>query len=222
MGCPATTVERDCSRPGSHVFVSSAGLSLIELLLALAVFGVVLTATLTVLVSSLRVQRVAEAQSERIQETEAVVHLINYEVGLAGYTRTQAPQSFSNPDGPTIAVVRGDGSDRIRVRFFEDPDFLPTGDSGERLVEYRVDGGTLVREDILNDAVDELVGGVRSMLIVAFIGREREVLTEAQVESGDSEIAGVRVTVRYVDESEWTFLVGLYNRQRVSITGSPG
>jgi hypothetical protein len=126
---------------------------------------------------------------------------------------------FSDAAGPTIAVTLGDGTDRIRVRFFEDPDFLPPGDSGERLVEYRVENGALVREDLISGVVDELVGNVDTMQIVAFIGREREVLTEAQVESGDSEIAGVRVTVQFTDQGDWTFLVGLYNRQRVSITG---
>jgi len=198
---------------------------MVELLVASTIFLLVLSAVLGVMVSSRRVQTRAAEQSLRIQETEAVVYLINYEVGLAGYTRTQNPTNFSDPSGETITVVLGGGgSDRIRIRFFEDPDFLAASDTGERLVEYRVDvdSSTLIREDLLSGETQALVGGVADLRVVEFIGRNREVLSEDVLESGSAEIAGVRVAVDFDDGTEWTFLVGLYNRQRVSITGAAG
>jgi type II secretory pathway component PulJ len=208
---------------------SRVGITLIELLVAMALFLVVLMALSALFVASLRTHRTAEEQSLRIQETESVVHLINYEVGLAGYTRTQEPSTFTDAAGSTISVRLGSGSvsDTIRIRFFEDPDFLASGDSGERWVEYRVDGTTLVRRDLGHSVVESLVGGVASMRIVAFIGRDREVVTTASVAaSGPSvlpgEIAGVRVTVTFQDGTDWTFLVGLYNRQRVDVTAGVG
>jgi hypothetical protein len=207
------------------------GVTLLEMLVALSLFLVAVSLLLGIFVSSLRVQRASEDQSLRIQETESVVHLINYEVGLAGYTGTQAPQAFTGEEGPTISVTLGgsNASDRIRIRFFEDPDFLAQGDTGERLVEYRVDAtnAALLREDLTNAVVETLVGSVDTMRIVAFIGRAREVVTADQVaEFGTTvlpeEIAGVRVSVTFQDGTDWTFLVGLYNRQRVAVSGGVG
>jgi hypothetical protein len=208
-----------------------AGVTLVELLVALAAFLTVLGSLSGLFVSSLRTQCTVEGQSLRIQETEGIVHLINYEVGLAGYARTQTPQAFTDATGPTIAVALGgsNGSDRIRIRFYEDADFLATGDTGERWVEYRIDaqGGSLLRTDLVSGTSEALIGGVSGLSVVAFIGRDREVVTPAAVAANGpsalpAEIAGVRVRVDFGDGSEWTFLVGLYNRQRVVVTGVAG
>lgn len=216
--------RRRQAHPLSAFTARESGLTLVELLVASAVLLIVLSAALSMIVAGLRVQRTAEDQSLRIQQTEAVVYLINYEVGLAGYTRTETPQAFSDPTGDTISVrLGGTGeSDRLRIRFFEDPDFLPASDSGERRVEYRVDPSrsALIRENMFTGAIEELVGGVQAMKIVAFIDRNRDTLDQAAVEAGTAEIAGVRLTVTFDDSSEWTFLVGLYNRQRVTIVTS--
>jgi len=213
-------VVRSTTRFGDHR--RRGGFTIVELLIAASIFIVFLAAVTGVLTSSLRAHRVGEAQSLRIQETEAVVQLINYEVGLAGYTGTVSPQEFSNPTADTIRVTLGSGtSDRIRIRFFEDPDFLAPLDDGERNVEYRVDGDSLVRQVVGSTLVEELVGGVDALTVVAFIGRELQVVPVETVRADPTtlpgEIAGVRLTVDFNDGSSWTFLVGLYNRQRVSV-----
>lgn len=198
------------------------GFTLLELLIALAVFAVLLTAALSVFVTSNRAQRAAEMQSLRTQQTEAVVHLVNYEVGLAGYGGTQNPRTFASSEA-TIEVVLGsssgngdDGpSDTIAIRYFEDDDFLHEDDDGLRHVRYSVTGGRLVRENLIANSVEELVDDVSEMRIVSFIGRDRSELDDNELE--DADIGGVRVLVRFLDTSEWTFFVGLYNQQNVDI-----
>lgn len=211
--------------PAREAFVRPrSGITVVELLVAAAIFLVFLGAAGSVFISSLRAQRVGEEQSLRIQETEAVIQLINYEVGLAGYRGTVDVQDFSDSGADTIRVTLGtSGSDRLRIRFFEDPDFLPASDDGEREVEYRVGDGELVRELVGSGTPEVLVGGVTSMKVVEFIGRDLQVVDAAVAEADPStlpsEIAGVRITVEFDDGSSWTFLVGLYNRQQVTVVG---
>jgi type II secretory pathway pseudopilin PulG len=210
-----------------HPAARRAGVTIVELLVAMTIFVIVVGVMLSLLVTGLRAQRAAEAQSLRIQETEAVIHLINYEVGLPGYPRTENPANFTNATAPTISVTLGGSkvSDRILIRFFEDPDFLAPGDTGERIVEYRVSAANKTLERVSGGVTEVLVGSVASMKVVAFIGRDREIVEPETIAAVGlsalpNEIAGVRVEVVFADGETWGFLVGLYNRQRVQVTGS--
>ena len=86
-----------------------AGFTLIETLVALAVFGLLLTS----LLQAERAFRHAEADEDqmlRTQQAQAVVELLRAELTMAGYRN----------EGPDLHVASSPGSDRIAFRYLED------------------------------------------------------------------------------------------------------
>lgn len=98
------------------------GVTIIELLIAMSIFGVILTLGGQLLTSTSRAYRVNEDQSQLGQVVQAATELLQYEVGLAGY-RCVDPDSFrrSFPGRPLEVINGGPGeSDTVIVRYHED------------------------------------------------------------------------------------------------------
>ena len=207
------------SRQGVHARLRASarfGLTLVELLIALAVLSLMLAATAALIVGSARTQQAVDTQIRRTSTATAVTELITYEVALAGYSGTAAVPVASS--GSSVEVVLGTAegvSDSITVRFLEDA-FLGGEDDGQRLITYRVNAdGQLVREADGESSV--LVDGVVELRVLEFIGRDRSVTSAAPGAVLPAEVAGIRVEVRFLEDQTWTFLVGLYNRQSVVV-----
>ena len=140
---------------GARLLRGSAGTTLIELLVAGAIFVVLLGALGAMLTTSLTAYRVTSQQSEVLQDVESVEQLLRFELGRAGFRgtgETEYLRSFDtcSADWPSLGSGAGCATliierlsvegvqDAVTVRFFEDGRFVAEGDDcdGQRAVTY--------------------------------------------------------------------------------------
>lgn len=158
------------------------GFTLVELLVALAVFLLALGSLFALFVSGTRTNRVLTQQSIALQEGEGIVQLIRYEVGLAGFRGTSGErEAFSetspNPSlSPALPLeclsvdvslcvqLDPSGSDTVTIRFFEVDGPVGGADVGEQWLTYRVADGALFRVDHLRVEVDQNGGTIQTYL----------------------------------------------------------
>jgi prepilin-type N-terminal cleavage/methylation domain-containing protein len=205
---------------------SRAGLSLVELLVVMAIFVVVLAALGGLFASSTRAYVVTSERSEALQDAEAVIQLIRYELALAGYRGVGVDYdrafTLDGAADETVRVERGDDSDVLTVRYFEDR-YLGGGDTGERRVSFRVDPETetLVREErrtVGGTVTTELlVGNISDLRVTELVGPDRSRVDVGEVIAGTAvepdSLAGLIVVVDFSDGRVWEFMVGLGNPQ---------
>src|SRR5690606_37848002 len=107
---------------GAVMRARNQGITVIEVLIAAAIVGVVLAITLRLYGGTVRAYRVNEEVAETRQGIQAAISLLQYEIGLAGYRCTDGSaltRTFGS--SPLIAVDGSSGaSDSITVRYYED------------------------------------------------------------------------------------------------------
>lgn len=157
------------------------------------------------LTSSMRAHRVTSERSEALQDAEAVLALVRYDLGRAGFrgvedgtfTRNfagcsavlEAGDLGSGSSCLTIRVdEQGEAGDAVTVQFFETEHLLGLDDSGERRITYLVDRAELAlsRQEVRQqgvkkvDTTELLVGNVNSLRVIDLVDRSRDVfpLTE--------------------------------------------
>ena len=208
----------------------SGGFTVVELLVTAAIFVVVLGALGGLLVSSTRAYQVNAVRSEALQDSEAVLQLMRYEIGLAGYRGIGAAtfdQPFTMGSPETVVVRRTANGDEVTVRYFEDQ-FLPTGDSGERSVTFRVDAATKTLQRVerrpgnLVGTTDLLVGNIDALQVLELVGPDRErIEVGAAIASSavwPDALAGLNFRVTFVGGQTWEFMIGLTNPQVFDVT----
>lgn len=183
------------------------------------------------LVSSTRAYGVTAQRSESLQDSEAVLQLLRYELGLAGYKGLDEA-TYSRPftlDGSTqetIVIEPSGAGDMLTVRYFEDR-YLSASDSGERRVSYFVDPDTQSLNRLEKNPVDGelssemMVGNISNLEVLALVDLQRNTVTIDDIRAGSDTqpgvVAGLRMKVELVDEDEWDLLVGLVNPQIVVV-----
>src|SRR5690606_3705544 len=109
-------------------------------LVTASIFIVILGSVGSLLVSSTRAYGVTSERSEALQDSEAVLHLIRYEVAMAGY-RGLGEDTFDRPftsgSDRTLVVTRTSDGDELTLRYFEDR-YISGSDTGEREVVFYV------------------------------------------------------------------------------------
>lgn len=220
--------------PSTDRQFGEVGFTLVELLITSTIFVVILVAIGGLLISSSRAYSVTTVRTEAIQDSEAVLQLMRYEVALAGYrglSQATYDRPFSTGANESIVVTRTLGGDRLTVRYFEDR-YLVGGDTGERVVTFQVDGAqnTLVRVEGRPSGggttftTELLVGNIASMEVLAIIDRFRAEFPIADLIAGTVEgpetMAGVNMRITFVDGLIWDFLIGVSNTQTYAVAGS--
>jgi Tfp pilus assembly protein PilW len=153
------------------------------LLITAAIFVLILVAIGGLLVSSSRAYSVTTTRTEAIQDSEAVLQLMRYEVALAGYrgiALATYERPFTSGVNESIVVNRAGVGDELTVRYIEDR-YISGSDTGERVVTFRVDTATdtLVRVEGRPSAggtaytTELLVGNIARMDVLAIIDRFR-------------------------------------------------
>jgi prepilin-type N-terminal cleavage/methylation domain-containing protein len=198
------------------------GFTLVELLVAAAIFIVLLGSLTALFVSSSRAYAVTNARSTVIQDEEAVLTLLRYEFALAGYRGLGA--NPSSAPGDTLAIVNQNGSDAITIRYLEDR-YVP-GQPEERAVTFSVDPVTRTLLRTEPGTQDQaMVGSVVRLVAVAYIRRDRATVPVVDPWGcggycdPPQALAGLLLRVEFVDGAAWEFPVGLYNPQTI---GGPG
>jgi len=107
--------------PRRHRSRRPAGFTLLELLLALTLLGMLLLVFGRVLISSYRASQLGSELFERDLLRKVATDVVRYDVRLAGYLGSGSPVTMA-AGLPTLAVERGrvGDSDEIQVRYLED------------------------------------------------------------------------------------------------------
>ena len=208
--------------------VGRRGFTLVELLVVTAIFMIVLVALGALFSSGTRAYTVTAERSEAIQDSEAVFQLLRHELALAGYRGTEEdfdrPFTLGGGGQETVIIDREVDGDVVMIRYFEDR-FIETGDSGERLVQFYVDDGTLIRRERrvgVDDFTTELlVDSVSEMRVLDLIGPGRDRISVAEViaDAGAAplRVAGIIVAVEFRDGRSWELMIGLANPQEFDV-----
>lgn len=219
------------------------GVTIVELLIALAVFLLILGPALAMFGSSLNAFGSVERTAELNQNREAAVQILAYEIGMAGYRGVESDYDrlFLDATGstpelqPTLEIVReSTGSFRILTRYFEDERFLALdgSDDGFRVQEFFVSaGGQLMRRDVRvqGDAGVGIVDGVTRLVVERYLSRtsvpvsymgpevdEDGNATGNQVPSlPPSDVAAIELTVEFDGGETSSVTVGLSSPQIV-------
>lgn len=194
----------------------------------MAIFVLLLAALGGLFASSTRAYSVNAERSEALQDAEAVVQLLRYELALAGYrgVGTDFDQAFTLDAGAaeTVAIERGTDSDVITIRYFEDRYLGGGGDTGERRVSFSVDldEGTLVRSELRSGGAEVstglLVGNVLDLRVLSLVAPDgstvsvEDILVDETTVAPDR-LAGLLLAVDFIDGRVWEFMVGLTNPQ---------
>lgn len=200
---------------------SRSGITIVELLIAAAIVGVLLLITAQLYGGTVRAYRVNEEVSETRQGIQAAISLLQYEIGLAGYRCTDGSaltRTFASD--PLIAVDGTAGApDRITVRYYEDR--YASGSCEFTSVDYFVEGGALYRQ-VDGQAAVEAVQGVQDMQVVAWLNRANSEFAVPTSSANlnrppDRDLRGVSLRLDFLDdagrENPIIVTVGLKNPQ---------
>lgn len=197
------------------------GVTIVELLIAAAIVGVVLTISLQLYSGTVRAYRVNEDLSETRQGIQAAISLLQYEIGLAGYRCTDgAAPSRTFAANPLLALDGSGGtSDTVVIRYYEDR--YAAGACELMQVTYFVQDGILYRQRS-GEAAQEAVQGVVEMQVVAWLNRANSAFAVPTDSANlnrplNPDLRGISLSLRFADdggrENPVIVTVGLKNPQ---------
>ncbi|HST36540.1 MAG TPA: type II secretion system minor pseudopilin GspJ [Allosphingosinicella sp.] len=142
------------------------GFTLVEMLIALMIFGMLTAAGVTLLTLTVRTQETSERLLGQLAEVRALSALLTADLGQA------APRIRRDRDGRRIAAFRGSAGDEAQLivltrRGWDEESESPH--SALQRVEYRLAEGRLLRRVFTHvdgparAVTQELLGGVRSV-----------------------------------------------------------
>lgn len=195
------------------------GLTLVEVLISMVIFGVLLLVLLQTFVTSNRAYSTTEAITERQQEAATISEILTYEIGLAGYKGTEKDDHLSKAFSSTLEIELGSSSDTIIVHYYEDRTFGAHSLGGLHGVKFYVDSldGGLYRQDIVcntgGPCAPVLIGAdMASMRVSSIIQRNADVEpTVPMLLPGD--LAGINIELSFQEGMIWRFTVGFNNPQ---------
>ncbi len=213
------------------------GFSLVELLIAGAILGIILTVLTNLFVSSSRASERVDELSDRQQEAHATRQVLQYEIGLAGYRGTKnsgtlmnllanrtfvlSSTSTCNTSTPncTIAMTRRSSStqpDTLTVRYYEDRNYNGSDTPVLRTVAFSIgsDAGvsSLFRQQDGGTAV-AIIPNVTNLKIADYV-----LYDDTNAVTASNNLAGLELDITYANQQTDTILVVFQNAQTVSVT----
>ena len=213
-------LRRRSAKPSSY---GQDGFTLVELLVAAAIFVTILVALGGLLVNSTRAYGVNERVSERQQDTQAAIALFQEELSLAGYRGVCSTATSNTFSQPTFEVERGaavapaPGEDLIRIRYFDDR-YSGSACGTLRTVTFSVgdDGSGNDALLMLFDGLDgatPVISGVMGLRLFGYVDSTGGLSTEMPTAG----FIAVSVELTFSDERVIRFVVGLRNPQRNAV-----
>ena len=207
-------------RRTSHEPSSRSGFTLVELLIAAGIFGVILLALTGLFVNSTRAYRVNETISERQQDTQAAIALFQQELSLAGYRGVCSDASSNTFGQPTFAVVRGSaapdapGDDTITIRYFDDR-YSGNACGALRTVTFSAGTDQQGRPALLMQTEGittptPVVAGVEGLRLFGYVDNNGGLATDTMPSTG---FMAVSIELDFADGRFVRFVVGLRNPQ---------
>lgn len=200
---------------------SRLGFTVVELLIAAAILGIILTLLGSLFVGARRSYAVSEQVAEERQVLQTATELLAYEIGLAGFRGTDVSvtsiataRAFT--DRPLVVSDGASGApDSVTVRYFEDRFVAGSPELVE--VTFTVQNGSLVR--VAGGATSVLVDDVLDLQVTSWLNRaatEFVVPTSAASANRppDPELAGLGLTLVLAGRSApYVLKVALRNPQ---------
>jgi type II secretory pathway pseudopilin PulG len=197
-----------------------SGVTLVELLVFMALFGVLLAVMASMVTSAGGARRVNDQVNQRATTAETIAQLLSYEIGLAGYRGTGSGSLGTNTfAAPTLQIQRNGTTvpDAITVRYYEDR-FLATP-GAPVLIEAAYSIGanadgvpSLLRAENGGTAA-AVVTGVASIKVALFVRRTGEVDVVAGAGVVPTDLVGLSLDLELVDGTAGRFLINLPNAQ---------
>jgi type II secretory pathway pseudopilin PulG len=196
------------------------GVTLLELLVFMALFGLLLGVMSALIGAAGNGRRVTSDVNARATTAETIAQLLNYEIGLAGYRGTGATSVQTNTfAAPTLEIGRGTGTDpdTITVRYFEDRFYDAV--TSIALVETTFSIGANEDGDLSllraenGGVASAVVSGVASIKVALFVRRTGEVEAVAAAGLVLADLAGLSLDLTLTDGTEGRFLINLPNAQ---------
>lgn len=194
------------------------GFSIIELLLAAAIFGVLMSILASMFNGANRSHRAIENVANRMQLADVASQLLSYEIGLAGYRgvnqATVAANDFGGTNTSRLIITKGpsEGSDTITTRYYEDRFVSSTV---LRTVTYSVGtvGGisSLLRQD--GTGTYPAVYGVSKFQVKTYVARDgtRLSATSSQALPTNPPLVALELELTFSEGTVRTFAVSLSN-----------
>jgi general secretion pathway protein J len=147
---------------------NEAGFTLVEMMVALLIFGMIAVAGVTVMRSTVYSQQIVRARVDRVGEFQRLRAVIKADLGQAAVRRTRTadggflPTAFTGGEGqggtPLLALVRRgwenpDGASRASLQYVE---YRRDGRKLERFVRPALDGAIVGDPQILSEGVEDL------------------------------------------------------------------
>jgi type II secretory pathway pseudopilin PulG len=196
------------------------GVTLVELLVFMALFGVLLAVMAALVTSAGNGRRVNDQVNQRTTTAETIAQLLSYEIGLAGYRGTGSGVLGTNTFAdPTLEIQRnGAGTpDAIIVRYYEDRFLATPGAPVLVTAAYTIgtnaDGVASLFRSENGGTAAAVVTGVASIKVALFVRRSGAVDVVAGAGVVPSDLAGLSLDLELVDGTEGRFLINLPNAQ---------
>lgn len=196
------------------------GFTLVEMLIASAILGVILAALTGLFSSSSNALRTNKTLSDQQQNAAISEQVLKYELGLAGYRGVSQNDLIGNTfTGHTLSVTRGTGSasDSIRVKYFEDRLYGEGSTDILRDVTFsiRTSGGKsyLTRKEGSGTA-SNLVEGVTQLKVLNYIKRNGDVIPASS--TIPNTLVGLQVKLEFTNAPAKTVFVSFQNPQITS------
>lgn len=200
----------------------NGGFTVVELVIASAIFAVILGTITWYFTTSNRAMALNEELSDRQQEVEAAINVLSYDLALAGYkgtTPTDIARSFGAPSLAIEKNVGAGGSDRLIIRYFEDSDRLFGGANtcgSPCVVTYEVDSddgeNNLYRQEGTSPERG-IVQRVDHFRVIQYILRDGTLEEITSTSSAPSNLAGLNIEIAFSTGGLWRFPVGISNEQ---------
>jgi Tfp pilus assembly protein PilW len=218
------------------------GFSLVELLIAGAILGIVLTVLTNLFVSSRRASEHVDEVSDQQQEAHATRQVLQYEIGLAGYrgilntgsgstllaNRTfGASSTIKCPTTVTVCTISmthrtsSAQPDTLTVRYYEDRNYNGSETPVLRTVTYSIgsDAGvsSLFRQQDLGTAV-AIIPNITNLKIAECKYPDSEPNHIIACTNNRNDLVGLELNITYANQQTDTLLVTFQNAQTVSVT----
>ena len=199
----------------------SAGFTLVELLVASALFMALLVAFTGFLSRSRDAERIREGRTGVLMDQEAVAQLLRYELSLAGYGGLGA-DTLLDPSQPTLTIDLNGSSHAVSVRYAEDQFVLDAAEVRTVTLWVDPDMGALMRSVDGGDA-NAMATGVEALVVEGYLRRDYGVapVIDPLVCGGicppPEFVAGLELRLDFSDGNDMALTVGLYNAQRLRV-----
>ncbi|MDZ7800520.1 MAG: type II secretion system protein [Trueperaceae bacterium] len=197
---------------------SSQGVTLIELLVALAIMGVLLAALASILNTTNTAYRTHARAVDQSEVRFLVTQILRYHVRLAGYVGSTGEQ-VNTVCGRSVEATKGSGSgsDALTIRYFEDRRYEadePTnstlcsnGDSVTHITFSASDG-------FFTQDGEAVVEGVTGFEVEEFVASSDEAIAPFEVSAEQlGQLTGVRIGVQFEEAAPLNLTIPFANRQ---------